>query len=89
MPPKGHSVTILRNRITGRYAGRTETEFESGHNDPIDDAPPPGFHRNELTITTPLRLGSVTPKQLEESVKKGGPSTQAAHIAEALENKEE
>lgn len=88
MPLKGHSITVLKNRTTGRYAGRRSTEFESGHNDSIDDAPPLGFHRNELTVAPPPKLVNVTPEQLEKSARRGGPSTQAAHIADALEEKE-
>jgi len=70
-----------RRRKVGKYT--------SGHNDSIDDAPPPGFHRNELTVAPPPTLAGVTSAQLERSAQKGGPSTQAAHIAEALEKKED
>lgn len=88
MLPKGHAVIILRNRTTGKYTRRVETEFESGHSDSIDDVPPPGFKRNELTVAPPPKLAGVTPAQLEQSVRRGGPSTQAAHIGEVLDNKD-
>ena len=56
--------------------------YKSGHNDSIDDVPPPGFHRNELSVEPPPRL-------INRSLQKRGPSTQAAHISEALDAKED
>ena len=88
MPSKGHSITTLKNRTTGRYAGRIEIEYGSGHNDPIDEVPPVGFTSDVLTITPPRRLAGVSAAQLKQGAERGGPSTQAAHIAEALEKKE-
>ncbi len=72
---------------TGRR--RRVGSYKSGHDDSIDDAPPPGFNRNELTVAPPPKLAGITPGQLERSARKRGPSTQAAHIAEALEKKED
>jgi len=53
--------------------------------------PPPENFPEDTTLLTkkPPSMGGVTPHQLEESVKKGGPSTHAAHVAEALEAKED
>lgn len=82
-------VFVKRNVTTGKFAGRIEYEVSSAHDLSIDDFPPPGFNRNELTLAPPPRLAGVTSEQLEQSARRGGPSTQAAHIAEALEKKEE
>ncbi len=63
--------------------------YGSGHNDPIDENPPPGLSKDQLTTQPPRTLAGVTSEQLERSVQKGGPSTSAAHIEEALEKKED
>ena len=33
-------VTTIRNKQTGRYAGKTKIEYESGHNASMDEMPP-------------------------------------------------
>jgi hypothetical protein len=58
-------------------------EFASGHDDSIDDVPPVGFNKNDLTVTLPPSIFHVTSAQMDRSAQKGGPSTQAAHISDA------
>lgn len=54
----------------------------------IDELPPLGAEE-PLSKEPPRSLGGVTSQQLEESAKRGGPMTHAAHVAEAFEDKED
>lgn len=73
-----------------KHNRRTQVgQFGSAHDVSIDEFPPPGFNRNELTVQPPPALIHTTAQQLDRHVQRGGPSTQAAHIEEALQKKED
>jgi len=88
---KWKNVFVGKNPDTGKpyFERRRVIVHNAGEMPSIDELPPPGFEPGELTTTLPERMGSVTVDQIEADVRKGGPMTHAAHVAEALEKKED
>ncbi len=61
---------------------------ESNQPPDIDELPPSGVE-GPLSKEPPRKMGGVTPRLLEESVRRSGSKTHAVCVSEALEEKED
>ena len=89
-PPDGFDWKCSERHVDKGYPlkWRLVSKAESEQPPSIDELAPLGTE-GPLSKEPPRSFGGVTPQQLEESKKRRGPMTHAAHVAEAFEDKED